>query len=220
MAGAAVLVAAVAFAQSAANLEQREVAYMRTITQRADRIVAALTLQDATQAARVRDIIVQQYRSLRAIHDARDAQIKAARAKAGADQGSAEMEIATAREQAKAKLGKLHADYLSRLSAELPPEQVDHVKDGMTYGVVQVTYEAYARMLPDLTDAQKQQIMAWLVEAREIAMDQGTSDEKHKVFGKYKGKINNYLSAAGYDLKKAEQNLRKPSLPASGEKAK
>jgi hypothetical protein len=47
--------------------------------------------------------------------------------------------------------------------------------------------------------------MAWLVEAREIAMDCGSSEEKHYWFGKYKGKINNYLSAEGYDLKKAEE---------------
>ena len=33
-------------------------------------------------------------------------------------------------------------------------------------------------------------------------MDEGSSEKKHGVFGKYKGKINNYLSAAGYDMKK------------------
>jgi hypothetical protein len=31
-------------------------------------------------------------------------------------------------------------------------------------------------------------------------MDAGSSDEKHSVFGKYKGRINNYLSANGYNL--------------------
>jgi hypothetical protein len=86
---------------------------------------------------------------------------------------------------------------------------VDQVKDGMTYGVLRVTYDTYLRMMPDLREEQKRQIMAWLVEARELAMDEGTSEEKHKVFGKYKGRINNYLSAAGYDLKQAEQNLPK-----------
>ncbi len=217
---AAVFVAAVAFSQSATNLSEREVAYTRVITQRADRIVATLGLEDKAKAARVRDIIVLQYRSLSAIHDARDARIKAAKAKAGADQEAAQIAIASAREQAKAKLDKLHTEYLSRLAVELPPEQVDRVKDGMTYGVVQVTYNAYVKMLPELTDAQQRHIMAWLVEAREIAMDEGTSDAKHKVFGKYKGKINNYLSAAGYDLKKAEQSLRRSKPPASGDKAK
>jgi hypothetical protein len=72
-----------------------------------------------------------------------------------------------------------------------------------------VTWNTYLKMFPDLTDEQKTQIRAWLVEARELAMDQGTANEKHAVFGKYKGRVNNYLSKAGYDLKKAEQNLRK-----------
>ena len=38
-------------------------------------------------------------------------------------------------------------------------------------------------------------------------MDAGSSDEKHAWFGKYKGKINNYLAAAGYNMKQAEKNL-------------
>jgi hypothetical protein len=57
-------------------------------------------------------------------------------------------------------------------------------------------------MIPTLTNEQKAQIMTWLVEAREYAMDAETSEKKHGWFGKYKGRINNYLSAAGYDLKK------------------
>jgi hypothetical protein len=33
-------------------------------------------------------------------------------------------------------------------------------------------------------------------------MDAESSEKKHAWFGKYKGKINNYLSAEGYDMKK------------------
>jgi len=60
-------------------------------------------------------------------------------------------------------------------------------------------------MLPNLTDAQKKQILDWLTEAREHAMDAESSDKKHAWFGKYKGRINNYLAAAGIDMKKAEK---------------
>jgi len=72
---------------------------------------------------------------------------------------------------------------------------------------MEITYNVYLKMMPDLSVEQKRQIRAWLWEARELAMDQGSSKEKHGVFGKYKGKINNYLSAAGYNLKEAEKNL-------------
>ncbi len=207
-------------AQDAQSSAAQEAAYTRTITQRADKIVATLGLNDLDKVARVRDVIVQQYRDLSRIHDARDAQVKAANERSGADKAAVAAEVQSIQERARTRLAILHPIYLGRLSKELTPEQVESVKDGMTYGVVQVTYYAYLRMLPDLTDAQKGQIKAWLVEARELAMDEGTSDEKHKVFGKYKGRINNYLSAAGYDLKQAEESLKAPRPPASGTKVK
>ena len=190
-----------------------EVAYTRTIAQRVDKIVAPLGITDTNKFIHVRDIITQQYRNLSRIHDIRDAQIRTAKEKAGADKAAANIAIEAARAEAKPKLDKLHGEFLTRLSAELSVQQVDKVKDGMTYGVLPLTYGVYLRMYPELTDEQKAQIKTWLIEARELAMDGSTSDEKHAVFGKYKGKINNYLSQAGYDAKKAEQNLKKPAAP-------
>jgi hypothetical protein len=38
-------------------------------------------------------------------------------------------------------------------------------------------------------------------------MDGCSSEEKHAIFGKYKGRINNYLSSQGIDLKAAEKQL-------------
>ena len=84
----------------------------------------------------------------------------------------------------------------------LDAKQIDAVKDGMTYGVVMVTYKATVDMIPTLKEEEKAQIMAWLVEAREFAMDAENSNKKHAAFGKYKGRINNYLSKRGYDLVK------------------
>jgi hypothetical protein len=208
---------ATAFAQDSSKAENPEAAYTRVITERADKIVATLGITNAAKADHVRDIIAQQYRSLSAIHDARDARIKAVKQQAGDDKKVAEPGIQAARDEAKAKVYKLHAEFLSKLSVELSPEQVDQVKDGMTYGVVQVTYNAYLQKYPDLTEAQKKQIMAWLIEAREIAMDEGSSEEKRAVFGKYKGKINNYLSKAGYDLKSgAKKPDKSPGAPPAG----
>src|SRR5262249_9754562 len=104
-----------------------------------------------------------------------------------------------------AKLKQQHDAYIAQLKKELTNEQVEQVKDGMTYRVLPITYTAYQEMIPTLTEAQKQQIYTWLLEAREYAMDAESSDKKHQWFGKYKGRINNYLSAAGYDLKKEEE---------------
>lgn len=41
----------------------------------------------------------------------------------------------------------------------------------MTYGVVPKTYEAHLEMIPSLSEEEKLQILNWLKEAREFAID-------------------------------------------------
>ena len=72
-------------------------------------------------------------------------------------------------------------------------------------------------MIPTLKDFEKKQILAWLKEAREYAMDAENSKMKHEAFGKYKGRINNYLSKQGYDLVK-EREAWYERMKARGEK--
>jgi Spy/CpxP family protein refolding chaperone len=177
------------------------------LLQRAEKIVGALELADAAQAARIRHIVAGQYAALRPVHDAREASIRTARDRADADQAGTEAAVQTARDIASARQAELHYAFLARLAAELTPTQVEQIKDGMTYGVLPNTYRVYQEMLPALTSAQRVQILAWLAEAREHAMDAGSAQEKHAWFGKYKGRINNYLSKAGYDMKQAERDL-------------
>ena len=95
---AVLLCAAVApaLAQNAQKAEDPELAYTRTINERADKIVATLDLTDPAKTTRVRDLVAGQYRSLRAIHDPRDAQIKAAKEKAKENKAASDAEIKTA----------------------------------------------------------------------------------------------------------------------------
>lgn len=158
--------------------------HLRVLHARAEKIVAPLRLENPQQAQRVVAVIAEQYRRLGEVHD--DA------GKAGADQ---------------AEIDALHRRFVARLAAELNHEQVDRIKDGITYGVVPITLEAYQQLLPQLTDEQRREIHAQLLEAREYAMDAGSSEAKHATFGRYKGRINNYLSKAGYDMKQAERDL-------------
>src|SRR5215471_19256102 len=195
--------------QDSKNAESTEADYTRTISERADKIVATLDITNSASEKKVHDVIVRQYRDLRDIHAVRDTELKAAKTKFADDKAGADTAAKSIQAAAKAKMDKLHGEFLARLSTDLSAEQVDKVKDGLTYGVLQVTYNVYLKMYPDLKEEQKAQIKAWLVEARELAMDGGTSDEKHAVFGKYKGRINNYLSKAGYNAKEAEKNLAK-----------
>lgn len=174
---------------------------------RAEKIAKDLHLGDAAKTARVSNIVARQYYDLGLIQAAYDDTLKSAKSEDHHDKKAFAQAKAAALEAENAATAKLHAAYLARLAAELTPEQVDAVKDGMTYHVVEVTYRVYLEMLPNLTPAQKAQIHAWLVEAREHAMDAGTSKAKHAWFGKYKGRINIYLTKQGYNLNEAEKRL-------------
>jgi len=165
--------------------EQTEAKYTAAIEDRTADILKILALSDTNKVARVHDIIMAQYRALNAWHEANDPKLKAARA----DQE------ATAK--IRASLKTLHAEFLSRLAENLTPEQIELVKDKMTYGKVQFTFAGYCAAYSDLSETNKQEILRLLKEAREEAMDGGSSDEKSAIFNRYKGKINNYLSKQG-----------------------
>lgn len=195
---------AVTSAASATSTPADDAAYRQVSLERAGKIVDTLGIADAARASRVRETIAQQYRDLRDIHDARDAQLAALEAADAADRESVSNAV---RIESELKLFRLHYAFLGRLAAELTLEQIDAVKNGLTYGVLPNTYRTYLDLHPNLTDDEKRQVLAWLTEAREYAMDAGSSEAKHGWFGKYKGRINNFLAAAGYDAKQAEKDL-------------
>jgi hypothetical protein len=169
--------------KTVAPASYEDTTYTRVITERAGKIVSTLDLPDSAAFLRVRTIVIDQYRALNAVNTDRD------------DKKIVQQDV-------DARIAKLHTDYLAKLATELNPQQIDKVKDGMTYGVVQVTYRAYNQQLPNLNDQQKAYILAALIEAREHAMDAESSKKKHAWFGKYKGRINNYLSSQGISMKK------------------
>ncbi len=164
---------------------QSEAGYTKAIEGRTDDILKVLALTDTNKISSVHDIIMAQYRGLRAWHDANDEKLKAARGDTN--------EVA----QIHASLKTLHDDFLSKLATHLTPQQVDEVKDKMTYGKVQFTFRGYLAQYPNLSEEHQQKILELLKEAREGAMDGGSSDEKTAIFQRYKGKINNYLSKQG-----------------------
>src|SRR5439155_8910558 len=102
-------------------------AYNADITGRAEKHVAALNLDDAEKAARVRTLIVQQYRGLREI-DALAAQIR---------QSQGDEAAKTAAREARQERHKMFVEALAR---ELTPEQIETIKDKMVYNKVQVTF--------------------------------------------------------------------------------
>jgi hypothetical protein len=178
--------------------------YKDVAIERADKIVPALGIADAKKAVRVRDYIADQYINLNKIHTERDNQIKGVEGDA-----NSKTKIESFKKNADSDIRKLHTAYLKKLSKDLNSAQIEKVKDGMTYNVVPLTFANYLLQNPYLSTQQQEKILAFLIEARELAMDGGSSQEKHAWFGKYKGKITNFLAAEGYDMKKESADWAK-----------
>lgn len=196
-------VALCASAQVPLKSEGLDADYVNSITARSQKIVDKLDIKDKQVAENVLHIICNRYFLLNSIHEQCAKKVKAAK---DSLTGNAKNDaIRNAENERDAQLFKHHFELASDLSLYLTDDKVEAVKDGMTYGVVKVTYDANLEMIPSLKDEEKAQILAWLKEAREFAMDAENSNKKHGWFGKYKGRINNYLSKRGYDLVKERQ---------------
>ncbi|MEI9955921.1 MAG: DUF3826 domain-containing protein [Ferruginibacter sp.] len=182
--------------------------YQKVLADRTAKIVNTLNISDAALYKKVQQQLTDQYLKLNKIQDDNKATVAAIKAKALSKE---ETDLAVKQEDEKkaTALKQLHADFIAQLKTTLTENQIDKIKDGMTYSILQVTWTAYLDEIPRLTQVQKDKMYAWLIEARELAMDEGSSEKKHAVFGKYKGRINNYLSAEGYDMKKEGEEWAK-----------
>lgn len=175
---------------------EREAVYTASIEKRVANILVDLDLADTNKLARVHDAIIAQYRSLRARDEAIDGMFEALSKNAPGIETNRHAILRTLSQQ-------LHNHFLSRLEADLTPQQVEIVKDKMTYNKVKVTFDAYCEIIPNLTAVEKARILDTLKAAREEAMDGGSADEKTGIFQKYKDQINATLNASGHDVAKA-----------------
>ena len=180
--GVVILVSLDAQAQTVVlNADGLDSAYVENIKKRAQKIVDGLQFTDQKQARNVCNIIANRYFLLNDIHAKYDK---------------------SQQDALQAELYKHHFELASALAIYLNDEQIEAVKDGMTFGRLKRDYQATQDMIPSLSDYEKQQILIWLKEAREYAMDAADSKGKHFWFDKYRGRTNNWLSSRGYDLKK------------------
>ena len=190
------------------NKDNRDPQYVESIVKRSQKIVDKLGLTDVKVAEDVRNVIANRYFELNDIYEVRDAKVKKIR-ESGLSGAAKDDALKAAEYEKDAALYRSHFAYPANLYLFLDEKQIEVVKDGMTYGVVKVTYDATIDMIPSLKEEEKAQIYAWLIEAREFALDAENSDKKHAAFGKYKGRINNYLAKRGYDLTKEREEWYK-----------
>ncbi len=146
--------------------------------------------------------MVKQYWNLNKVHDNRDNKIKEL-TESGMPADILKEKKNKLAKKADRKLLKLQKKYLRNLSKLLDKQQIYGIKEEMTLGAMTHNYRGFTEMIPTLTPEVKEHIKSQLLEARDKAMNMGSSEDKQAVFRDYKGKINNYLSEErGYDLKK------------------
>ena len=142
------------------NKENRDPKYVESIVNRSQKIVDKLGLTDVKAAEDVCNIIANRYFELNDIYEIRDAKVKTV--KESGLTGDAKNEALKAAENEKdAALYRSHFAFPASLSLFLNEEQIEAVKDGMTYGVVKVTYEATLDMIPSLKKRYKSMLGWW-----------------------------------------------------------
>ena len=176
------------------NSAGRPADYVSTIMNRSQKVTDALQITGTPKGQEVLNIVANRYFELNDIYSERDSLKKAAAALEGEAKKNMQ---ALAESQKDQKLYRSHFGFVAQLSLFLDDKQIEQVKDVLTYNVVNVTYEAQCDMIPTLK------------EAREYAIDAESSKKKHEAFGKYKGRINNYLSKRGYNLTKEREEWAK-----------
>ncbi len=182
-----------------ASLDEKEAMYNATVADRTLKIMQALALNDSAKSNQVYQAIFSHYHALRARDEAIDDEL------GNMPKGSAEWRAE--RIKMYPTMSKpLHERFIATLSKYLTPAQIDEIKDKMTYGKVEFTYNGYCSIVPGLTDQDKAKIMELLKQARDVAMDGGSSTEKTAIFQQYKDQINDYLQAQGIDVAKAIQD--------------
>jgi hypothetical protein len=171
-------------------VDAAEASYQR----RAASVVGALHLDDPAKLARVQDVLIAQYRAIRAWHAANDATRKML--------STTRPDAPEARE-IRESYQALHDHFISALSVELTAEQIDTVKEKMTGGQMTATLRNYPMIVLNLSDEEKAMVATMLEQARDEAIDSGSKTERIAIFKKYKGRINVYLNAHGHNVAQA-----------------
>ena len=190
------------------DTKNRDAKYVANIVERTKKIVDKLELKDSITYKNVLNVVTNRYFKLNDIYEKRDSAVARIKRSTLGKEEKTNAENAANNEKETA-LYRSHFAFAADLSLFINESQIEMIKDGITFGVVKVTYDATLDMIPSLKEEEKAQILSWLKEAREFALDAENSNKKHEAFGKYKGRINNYLSKRGYDLVKEREEWYK-----------
>jgi DNA mismatch repair ATPase MutS len=172
--------------------------YLETITSRSQKIIQSAELQHLTSSDILLNELVNFYDKINTNAEKYEKKLAALKSEPNAKQ----LEIDKIKMESDSQAKRIYSSFLKNISEHANNQQIEALVDGVTYGLLNRTYNAYLDMIPQLKAEEKKMIKDMLLEARDLAVIASDSKERHAAFGKYKGRINNYLSKEGYDLKK------------------
>jgi hypothetical protein len=175
------------------SMADREPAYVNTIDGRSAKIVNEAKIEDPAKAIWAKFALMELYFALNDWQEKYEDERRGLKPNENEADAKRAGEIEAARVAARDR-------FVAALERELTGEQATAIKDGISYGVRLNTYNAYLMYVPDMPEELKASMMRHLTEARDLAMMGGSANEKHGIFNKYKGRINNELSAAGINM--------------------
>lgn len=95
----------------------------------------------------------------------------------------------------------VHENLMTALRKELSEGQVEMILDKYTVGKVAFTMAGYKAIVPDLTTGEEAQILTYLKQAREQAIDYKNMNQISAIFEIYKTKSEQFLNSNGRSWK-------------------
>jgi len=161
--------------------------------------VASLNLNDTEKEARVKTAIATHLKTIRDWHNEHPYTIVPAGINPATGNKLSELDRQVIANSAMPKT--VHEDLINTLNKDLTPEQVEAVLDKYTVGKVAFTMKGYKAIVPDLKPEEEAQILTYLKQAREQAVDFKNMNQISAIFEIYKTKSEQYLNSNGRNWK-------------------
>ena len=162
--------------------------------------VGSLKLGDDTKEARVTEIIVTHFKTIRDWHNEHPYTTVPAGINPVTGKPLSPLDRQMIADSAIPRT--VHADLMTGLRKDLGPEQVEAILDKYTVGKVAFTMKGYRAIVPDLTPEEEKAILGFLKQAREEAVDYKNMNQISAIFEIYKTRYEQYLNSNGRDWKK------------------
>ncbi len=161
--------------------------------------VASLNLNDAEKAARVKTAIYTHLKTIRDWHNEHPFTTVPAGINPATGNRLSDLDRQVIANSAMPK--SVHEDLMNALNKDLSPEQVEMILDKYTVGKVAFTMKGYKAIVPDLKPEEEAQILSYLKQAREQAIDYKNMNQISSIFEIYKTKSEQFLNSNGRNWK-------------------